>query len=129
MITLPIYYTHKVKGKQKTILVGMNAYERMFYIPRNKMKKHFYSLIRVTARRLKPIKGMVATHYTVFYKNKASDAPNIVAVIDKMLMDALQENGVIEQDNVQSYVRSSWEVGGQDTINPRIEIKIFEVVD
>ena len=44
-----------------------------------------------------------------------------------MLMDALQEYGIIQQDNVQCYIKSSWEVGGQDKENPRIEVKISEI--
>ncbi len=57
-----------------------------------------------------------------------SDAPNIVAVIDKFLLDALQESNVIENDNVQHYIRSSWEVVAQDRVNPRIEVEIKEIV-
>jgi len=129
MITLPIYYTYKEKKKQKTILVGMNKYERLHYIPRNDMKKHYYKLIKAKLTGIGAIKTKIATHYTVYYKNKTCDAPNVVAVIDKMFMDALQEFGIIKQDNVQSYVKSSWDIGGMDRVNPRIEIKIFEVVN
>jgi hypothetical protein len=41
-------------------------------------------------------------------------------------MDALQESGVIDNDNVQHYLYSSWEVVGQDKNNPRIEVAIME---
>ena len=125
-MTLPIYYTHIVKKKKETFLVGLNKYERLHFQPRNKMKQYYYALIRPKIA-IKPIKGKIATHYTLYYKNKVSDAPNVVSVIDKMLMDALQEYGIIQQDNVQCYIKSSWEVGGQDKENPRIEVKISEM--
>jgi len=127
LITLPIYYTHIVKRKKETILVGLNKYERMHYQPRDKLKKFYYDLIRSKIA-LKPIKGKIATHYTLYYKNKSCDAPNVVAVIDKMFMDALQNHNIIEQDNVQTYIQSSWEVGGQDRVNPRIEVKILKAL-
>ena len=126
MITLPIYYTYKTKKGIETILVGMNKYERMHGIVRNSMKKHYYSIIRSKLKNIK-ITGKVKTHYTIYYKNKLSDAPNIVAVIDKMFMDELQNSKIIKDDNVLNYIGSSWEVGGEDKKNPRIEIKVFEI--
>jgi len=125
-MTLPVYYQYKTKKGIETILVGMNKYERMHAIVRNNMKKFYYSLI---AKKLKskPLKGKVKTHYIYYYKNSLSDAPNVVAVIDKMFMDQLQNSKIIKDDNVLNYIGSSWEVGGQDKKNPRIEVKLFEV--
>lgn len=124
-LILPIYYTHIVKRQPSTILVGLNKYERMHHQPRNKMKQFYYALIR-SKLALKPLKGKIATHYTLYYKNKTCDAPNVVAVIDKILMDALQNYNIIEEDNVQTYISSSWCVGGIDKDNPRIEVEICE---
>jgi Holliday junction resolvase RusA-like endonuclease len=127
-MTLPVYYTRKVKGKLETILVGLNKYERMHHQPRNTMKRYYYGLI---AKHLvnKAIKGKVKTEYTYFYKNAQSDAPNVVAVIDKLFMDALQENGIIKEDNVKNYIGSSWSVGGMDKENPRIEVRVIEIIE
>ena len=126
MITLPVYYSYKTKEGIETILVGLNKYERMYYIPRNEMKKYYYSLIKSKLKNIK-INGQVKTHYTYFYKNSASDAPNVVAIIDKLFMDELQNSKVIKDDNVKHYIGSTWEVGSQDKDNPRMEIRIFEV--
>ena len=52
----------------------------------------------------------------------------MVAVIDKFLLDALQEHNIIVQDNIQYYIASSWEVVAQDRVNPRIEVEIKEIV-
>ena len=127
MISLPIYYSSKVKGRQKLILVGMNIFMRMHYHPRNALIKHYYTLIKHQIRGVRSIKGKIAVHYSLFYKNKICDAPNVIAVIDKILLDALQEFGVIEQDDCQHYVKSSWEVVEQDRKNPRVEVTLFEV--
>ena len=127
-MTLPVYYTHKIKGKNITMLVGMNKYERLHHQPRNKMKQHYYSLIAKSLNEI-PIKGKVKTEYVYYYKNVQSDAPNVVAVIDKMFMDALQENGIIKEDNVSNYIGSSWSVGGQDKLNPRIEVRVIEIIE
>lgn len=123
-MTLPVYY----KIGKKTILVGLNKYERMHFQPRNKMKQYYYYLIGKNLTKI-PIKGKVTTEYTYYYKNVQSDAPNVVAVIDKMFLDALQEYKIISQDNVTNYIGSSWKVGGQDKLNPRIEVRVIEVIE
>lgn len=92
------------------------------------MVKFYHSLI-CNKIKAKPLKGKVKTHYTYFYKNSQSDAPNIVAGIDKLFMDALQKSKVIKDDNVLNYVGSTWEVGGQDKVNPRIEVKLIEILE
>lgn len=92
------------------------------------MKQHYYALIGKNLTKI-PLKGKVKTEYTYYYKNSQSDAPNVVAVIDKMFMDALQEYGVIKQDNVTNYIGSSWSVGGQDKLNPRIEVRVIEQIE
>lgn len=127
-MTLPVYYTYQKKKDAKpiTILIGLNEVYSMHFSHRAKMIKWFHAQVKTKLGNAK-IKGKIKTHYTYHYKNAASDAPNIVSVIDKMFMDALQENEVIEQDNVTHYVKSSWEVGKQDKNNPRLEVKIFEV--
>lgn len=91
------------------------------------MKKYYYQLIRSKISTIKPIKGTFAIHYSLYYKNKISDAPNIIAVIDKILLDALQEYKKIENDNVQFYIGSSWEVVEQDRDNPRVEIVVSNI--
>lgn len=121
-LTLPIYF-----GVKKKYMLGMNWYGTAHYRARNKVKQDFHNMIDKNLSKDYKLNSPLRTHYKVYYKNKLSDAPNIVAVIDKFLMDALQESGVIEQDNVQHYTQSSWEVIKQDRDNPRIEVEIEEV--
>lgn len=118
-LVLPIY-----AGVRKKYLLSLNWLQDAHYRGRNKVKQEFHTMIGKTLSKDYKISSPLTTHYKVYYKNKLSDAPNIVAVIDKFLMDALQEHGVIEQDNVQHYTKSSWEVIEQDRDNPRIIVTI-----
>lgn len=123
---LPVYYKFP-RDKNKT-LVSLNKYERLHFQPRNKMKQVYYSLIAKTLNKI-PLKGKIKTEYTYYYKNVQSDAPNVVSVIDKLFMDCLQLEGVIKEDNVLHYVGSTWSVGGQDKLNPRMEVRVIEVIE
>ena len=123
-MTLPFY-----AGKRTKFMLGMNWYGVAHYRTRNSVKQEYHVMIgKVLPKNLK-LKSPLATHYKIYYKNMKSDASNIVAVVDKFLMDALQEHGVIVEDNVKHYIRSSWEVVEQDRDNPRIEVEIKEVED
>ena len=120
-LILPIYF-----GTRKKYMIGMNWYSTSHYRARNNVKQEFHKMVDKILSKGYKLNSPIKTHYKVYYKNILSDAPNVVAVIDKFLMDALQESGVIVNDNVQHYLYSSWEVVGQDKNNPRIEVAIME---
>ena len=123
-LTLPIYF-----GTKKKYLMSLNWLQDVHYKARNKVKQEFHEQIgKIVTSDKMFFKGNIKTHYRLYYKNKLCDAPNVVAVIDKFLLDALQEHNIIVQDNVQYYIASSWEVVAQDRVNPRIEVEIKEIV-
>ena len=122
-LTLPIY-----GGVKKKFLIGMNWMNTTHYRSRNNVKQDYHKRIGKALPDEVKVASPLCTHYRLYYKNKRSDAPNIIAVVDKFLMDALQEHGVIEEDNVDHYVSSSWEVVEQDRDNPRVEVEIKEIV-
>ena len=124
-MNIPIYYQFP-KDKNPT-LISLNKYERLHCIPRNSLKKYYYKLIGDKLNK-QPLEGKIKTEYTYFYKNSLSDAPNVISVVDKIFMDCLQINGIIKDDNVINYTGSSWSVGGKDKENPRVEIRVIEVV-
>jgi len=121
-LSLPIY-----GGKRKKFMIGMNWYSTTHYRTRNTIKQYYHERVGKDLPNGAKVASPLTTHYRLFYKNKRSDAPNIIAVVDKFLMDALQEHGVIAEDNVQHYLGSSWEVVSQDRDNPRVEVEIKEV--
>lgn len=119
-LTLPIYF-----GVRKKYMLGLNWYGTSHYRARNKVKQDFHKMIDKSLSEDYKLKSPITTSYRLYYKNKLSDAGNIVSVIDKFLLDALQETGIIVNDNVQHYIESTWKVIEQDRINPRIEVEII----
>lgn len=121
-LSLPIYF-----GDTKKTLLSLNWLQDAHYARRNKIKQSYHESVGKILPKDFSLKSPIGTHYKVYYKNKLCDANNIVAVTEKFLLDALQEHKAIEQDNVQHYIRSSWEVVGQDRENPRIEVEVKEI--
>ena len=127
-ITLPIYYTHKYKTKKdKTEMVGMNGYRNNHYQINNKIKKHYHKLVKEQLEGIAGIESKYRIRYKLYPKNKRSDMMNVISVIDKFLNDALQELAVVDNDNVENYIKCSCEVARIDRENPRIECEIVAV--
>lgn len=127
-LTLPIYYTQTFKTKKdKTFLVGLNWERNAHYFIKNEVKKHYHSLVSTQINQpVTPFK-QISIHTELYYKNPSCDGRNIVPMIEKYLLDALQECGVIYNDNVTHDLGGSWAVAGQDKENPRVEITIKEI--
>ena len=152
-LILPIYYkfddriakktTYKDKLKKiiknnigdkiigKTILVNMNWYRNAHHIEQNDVKKIYSDLIQDQFRDMEINRMLVdikyVVNYKLFYKSLACDMPNITAMMSKFVNDAIQELGLVKNDNVKFLVREVHEVGGQDKENPRCEIVIKEI--
>ena len=65
--------------------------------------------------------------YLLYPSNANCDLMNVVSVIDKFLNDALQDCGVVINDNIKFYKHMIATVKEIDKDNPRIEIKITEI--
>lgn len=126
-ITLPIYWVNEKKSKKSTThLVGMNFYRNAHYHIQNKMKKDFSELVK---NQLTPDKTFTTfkVTYKLYYKNPSCDGSNIIALMEKFMLDAIQELGVVENDNIKYHLGSTWQVIDQDKGNPRCEIEIEEI--
>jgi len=64
--------------------------------------------------------------YSLYYKNPNSDPSNIVALIEKVSLDALQELGYVKNDNMKYHCGSNWRVIQVDKERPRCEIELKE---
>lgn len=122
-ITLPIY----TKFKKKDTLVGMNIVRNLHYTTKNKWKQNYHKLVW---EQLKPFQklnfdGYVRCEHKLYYKNANCDMNNVCSMIDKYTMDAIQEYGIIKNDNVLRYNQYEVTVGGKDIVNPRVEVFIF----
>jgi len=127
IITLPIYYVQKFKTKKdKTWLVGDNAYRNWHYFLKNKVKQHYHDLVQNQAGGDK-VTGQYTLLIDIYIKNVNSDGSNIASRIEKFSLDALQECGVVINDNSKYHVGTTWRFKGIDKENPRAEIQIVEV--
>lgn len=124
-ITLPIYWTQHYKTKKdKTVLVGMNWYRNAHYHSQNAMKRDFHELV---AKQIGDFvhKDKFKLLIEIYYKNSTCDGANIAALMEKFALDALQEEKVIVNDNVNYHVGSTWKIIKQDKDNPRCLITII----
>jgi hypothetical protein len=127
ILELPIYWTKKYKTKKdKTCLMSLNWYRNAHHFDQNKMKKDYHELVHKQIDDTK-ISSTFKLKIEIYYKNPSCDGANIAALIEKVTLDALQEENVIINDNVQYHLGSSWEVLGQDKDNPRCLITIITV--
>jgi hypothetical protein len=127
-LNLPVYYDEVFKTKPtKTHFVGMNMYRNIHYHLKNKIKAHFEWLILDQLLKANPPKilGKYEITYTYYYKSSVSDLMNVVSLTSKFTNDALQTYGTVVNDNVQHCVKESAIVGGQDKLNPRVEIEVI----
>ena len=129
-LELPIYYTFTKKTKKDTkILVGMNWYRNAHFRNSNQIKKFYHELIFLKVLKSQRIKGSYQVEYLLYPSNANCDLMNVVSVIDKFLNDALQDCGVVVNDNIKFYKSMTAGVKKIDKYNPRIEIKIIEIGD
>ena len=129
-LELPIYHTFQRKTKKDTkILVGMNWYRNAHFRNSNQIKKFYHELIFLKVLKSQRIKGSYQVEYLLYPSNANCDLMNVVSVIDKFLNDALQDCGVVVNDNIKFYKSMTAGVKEIDKYNPRIEIKIIEIGD
>lgn len=124
MITLPIYWT---QSSSKTVLVSLNQFRNWHYHTSNKFKQEFHELVGNQLEGISPITGQFRLDLSLYYKNPTCDPSNICALIEKTVLDALQEYQIIVNDNVKYHLGSTYSVIGQDKTNPRCEIVILPI--
>lgn len=125
VIIVPIYWTQVYKTKEdKTWLVGLNAYRNWHHYTSSKWKLDFHELIDNQVMSNQTF-TKYKLHTALYYKNPTCDGANIASLIEKVALDALQGTGTLLQDNVKYHQGTTWEVAGQDKINPRCEVTII----
>lgn len=124
MLSLPIYWTKGVKSPS-TILVGMNWFRNAHHYDQAKFKRDFHELLSKQLSDITPITTSYTMHYDIFYKNPSCDGSNIVALIEKTVLDTLVTDKVVIGDTVKHHLGSTWSIAGQDKLNPRVEITII----
>lgn len=120
---LPIYWQ---QTKKKKVLVGMNAYRNWHYFTSNSFKQYFTQLVFDQIDGQKRIEGAYRLQARLYYKNANCDGSNVVALVEKVFLDALISAGIIVGDTVKHHLGTSWEVVDKDTSDPRCEITLQE---
>ena len=121
---LPIYWH---QSRKKTVLVGMNAYRNWHYLVSNKFKQEFTEIVQQQVTCTNKISNPYNLHIKVYYKNPNCDGSNVVALIEKVFLDALIKVDILVNDTVEWHKGTTWEIAGQDKSNPRCEIVIKEI--
>jgi len=126
--TLPLYWVKEYKTKvNKSILVSMNWYRNAHYFDQNRFKKDFEAKVAEQLKdSVESISEPFMMYYAIYYKNPNSDPSNIIALIEKVSLDALQELNIIKNDNMKYHKGSIWKVVDKDIDEPRVEIIIKE---
>ena len=130
MITIPVYYTQVLKTKpNRTFLLSINWYRNAHYFLQNAVKQSMTAIIIPQLTKLPTITGKYKVAYNYYYKNAASDLPNVGPLASKWLLDIAQSVSKVSQDNVKYLVQETYTVVAQDKDNPRIEATITPVKD
>ena len=127
-LELPVYWTKTFKTKPpKKILLSLNWVMTANHFEIAKAKKWFAQIVMDSLPSgSKQIIGPYSVTYTYFYKNEKSDLPNVIPVVSKFLLDALQDMALTEEDNVKFCVQEHSYVG-QKTKEPRVLVEIEEI--
>lgn len=125
-IELPIYWTQTYKTKKdKIVLLSMNWYRNAHYYAKNQIKKDYHELVYNQAKNVK-LDGTFKLFIQLYYKNPSCDGSNISSILEKFVLDALQEENIIVNDNVKYHLGTTWEIVQQDKNNPRALISLIK---
>lgn len=118
-VTIPI-------SKNKTLALNLNVYRNAHFQSLNKAKVNFKEHMAQQIEPLPEMKG-VSIRYRLFVGSKRlCDIANVCCIVDKFFMDALVEMGKLPDDNYEYLKYISFEYGGYDKGNPRVEIIVEE---
>lgn len=125
---LPVYYIKEFKTKDdKTFFVGLNWYRNAYHHEQNEVKNYYHKLVseQYASQDVTSFKQF-KLEMEFYYKNPASDGHN-VTIIEKFVLDAIQELNIVPNDTVKHHLGTTWNVAGQDKLNPRIEITVVSI--
>lgn len=113
-----------IKGR----LPGYNEMHTGHWAKRYRIKDEAMELIgwEIIRQRIKSLNGKAKVHITCYEPNKRRDPSNVRAGAEKVILDQLQNSGIITQDNWAGLADTP-AVIKLDRKNPRVEIVLQEV--
>jgi hypothetical protein len=119
---VPIYRDFKTKSKIETKLIGLNWYRNAHFQILNKVKKEYLWIVKSQYQGKLNVQKVSIT-YNIYFKRRGTDGGNCRSVIEKFVLDALVESGVIANDTLNCVI-SDESFYFIDKENPRCEIII-----
>lgn len=125
-ITMPLFVMlpRKTKPDRKYIL-NLNAYRNWKPIVSNLVK---IAYCQVAAPKLKGLRfdEPIRLRFTLFTPTaRRIDRANPLCIAEKFFCDAMVSAGVIDDDNDEYILSTTYQSGGKDAANPRVEIEIY----
>lgn len=113
--------------KKSYFSLNLNIYRNAHYQTLNKAKIIFKEMAKEQISHL-PFFTKIHIKYIIYLPNKRRcDISNIGSVVDKFFSDALVELGHLTDDNHDFLDQVTFEYGGIDPENPRVEAHIEEI--
>lgn len=130
-IILPLSITIPRKTKDdKKFTLNLNIYRNTHHFTLNTAKALWKDVVGFAlSNQNRPLTPPFHFTYTIYQDSgRAFDVSNVGSIIDKFTADALQEFGVIPNDNYKYIPIITYKWGGIDKENPRAELEIREIV-
>jgi hypothetical protein len=133
ILKLPLHIVLPRKKQARIFVLNLNVYRNTHYIVLNQAKALYKEQVEQAYREWE---SQGENHYlfpdepyrfiyTVYpANNRAFDISNVCSIVDKFTCDALQELGVIKNDNHKYIPEVSYKIGKVDKNNPRMELEI-----
>jgi hypothetical protein len=128
-LALPLSVTIPRKTKEdKIFALNLNTFRNAHHMTMNQAKVRWKDVVCMAVQ--EDLGGLIPSPpylftYTVFPSTgRVFDLANVCAAIQKFTDDALQELGVIENDNYKHIRAVRYEFGGIDKERPRCELRI-----
>ena len=112
--------------KDKRIALNLNIFRNLNFIVNNQVKQQFQEQMR------KQLEGVVLSTpisitYTLYVPSKRRcDIANVCSIVDKNFCDALSHFNCIEDDNYDFIPKITYQWGGIDKLNPRVEVEVSD---
>lgn len=136
-LSVPIYYKDYNPRATKNYLMGLNWYAKACNVHNgssvaSRTKKVFGEMVERYAPQIKAQlpKGFdkhtsgYHVHYDIYLGRDGSDGHNVRSLIEKFLLDALEDNGLIDNDR---YVWSTSTKVYLDRKNPRADVVVTKL--
>lgn len=111
-------------SKTKSFTLNLNYYRNAHFRVLSVAKVEFGLLVRSRLKDI-PVLDSCTLRYVLFTPNKRKvDVSNVCSVVDKFFCDVFVNAGKIPDDDYEHLQKVTYEFGGIDPVNPRVDVII-----